>query len=760
MNQQTVPFEFDIEGMHCAACVRRVEKAIARVEGVDGVVVNLATGRGTATPPPGMASDPAWRERIAVSVTGAGFVLHPVRDAAAVTRDETAALRGLRRDLAVAAALTVPVAALAMLLPMVPGGRNGGIAAGSAVAQLVLSGLVLFGPGARFLRLGIPGLLRGTPDMNALVSLGAGSAWGFSLAVLARALIAGAPVPGTYFEAASVVVTLVLAGRLMEARARGQTGTAIRRLAGLRPATALVERSGRAETVPVDALRVGDLVRVRPGERLPADGEVVAGEGWVDQSMVTGEPVPVRRRPGDAVVGGTVNGSAGGFLFRATRVGADTTLAQIVRTVEQAQNSKLPVQAVVDRITGWFVPTVLALALLTLAGWLWAGSGTGTALSAAVAVLIVACPCAMGLATPVAVLVGTGRAAELGILFRDGDALQRLGTARTAAFDKTGTLTEGRPALRRLDVVPGTEGAVLLSRLGALERFSEHPVARAVLAELAAQGLDAAHEVTGFEAVPGLGVAGVVDGHAMLAGTAEWLESRGVDVAPLSAVVAEALANGDSPILVSMDGRAAGSFSVVDRVRPGAAPALRILRDRGVRLAMISGDRREAADRLGRSLGIGDVRAEVMPTNKAAAVAALRREHGGLVAFVGDGINDAPALAEADVGIALGSGTDVAMDSASVVLMTPDLRLLPVAAALSRATMRNIRQNLFWAFGYNVLLIPVAAGALRPAFGIALSPMLSAAAMALSSLFVLGNALRLRGVGRRPDALPDRAEPA
>jgi len=654
----------------------------------------------------------------------------------------------LRRRVVTAAALTVPLWILEMGPMVTPAFGRVLEAALSAPALRILAFLlataVQFGPGRQFFRDGAAALVRRSPDMNTLVMLGVGAAYLYSVvAPFAPALLPHGAAHA-YFEAAATIITLVLLGRYLESIARGRTGDAIRRLAALQPPTARLVRAGAEVDVPLESVHAGDLVRVRPGERMPVDGRVVEGTSWVDESMLTGEPVPVGKGAGAVVTGGTVN-QAGALLVEATRVGADSVLARIVRMVEDAQAARPPIQAAADRVVAVFVPVVLVLAAIAFAAWMAFGPAPAlpSALVAAVSVLIIACPCAMGLATPVSVMVATGRAAELGVLFRGGDALEALHRVGAVAFDKTGTLTEGRPALTDVVVADGFDADEVVRLAAALEVRSEHPIARAVAAGATERRLAPA-DVTGFEAAPGHGVAGVVDGRRVTVGSGRHVESAGADVSALAGAAADLAAQAKSAVYVAIDGRAAGVLAVADPVKADAAPAVAELRRRGLRVTMVTGDGERTARAVAAQVGIDDVLAGVLPADKAGAVERLRAD-GHRVAFAGDGINDAPALARADVGIAMGAGTDVAVEAADVVLMGGDLRGLVRAMDLSRAAMRNIRQNLFWAFAYNVVLIPVAAGALYPATGLMLSPALAAGAMGLSSVFVVGNALRLRG---------------
>lgn len=727
-----------VEGMHCASCVGKVERMLTALPGVTGAEVNLATRTAFVHHLAGAVSP----TEVAETLKRGGYPAEPVTSASAPRQDP--ALRevaDLRRQFLLALALTLPVFLVEMGGHMVPALHHWLMAKlGTSMlwgAEFALTTLVLAGPGRVFLSRGIPLLLRGEPDMNSLVALGALAAWAYSsVATFAPGLLPD-PAQVVYFEAASVIVTLILLGRLMEAQARGRAGQAIARLVALQPATARVTRATGSFDLPLAELRIGDRIDVHPGERLPADGKVVEGASRVDQSMLTGEPVPVTKGPGDEVVGGTVNG-AGALGYLVTREAGDSVLAHIVAMVEQAQGGKLPVQALVDRVTRVFVPAVLAVALVAVAVWLAFGPDLGHALVAGVSVLIVACPCAMGLATPTSILVGTGRGAELGLLFRKGDALQRLAEVTTVAFDKTGTLTLGHPALTDLIPAPGFGRDQVLALAAAAEARSEHPTGQALVA--AAKGL-AVQAATGFTATPGVGISAVVDGQKVVVGSARAMTEAGCDVAPLVDQSAALAAKGRSTVFIAVDGVLAGLAAVADPVRPGAAKALDQLRRTGIATAMLTGDGEATARVVAADLGITTVHAALLPGDKVAALAALP---GGVTAFVGDGINDAPVLAAADVGIAIGSGTDVAIEAADLVLISADPSGVPLAIALAKATMRNIRQNLGWAFGYNVALIPVAAGALYPAFGVMLSPMLAAGAMAASSVLVVGNALRLR----------------
>ncbi|ACK50522.1 heavy metal translocating P-type ATPase [Methylocella silvestris BL2] len=740
--------EFSIAQMTCDHCVKTVEEAFRGVTGVVDATVNLATGAGVVR----YVSSITDPHSIAKAATEAGYPTREIKTGAAPPPSHAAHHHGdaetLARDARLALILTLPVFLLEMGAHFIPG-LHGFLMDTIGmqpirIAEFVLTAIVLFGPGRQFFTTGVPALLRGAPEMNSLVALGAGAAFLYStLATFAPQLFPEGTAQ-VYFESAGVIVTLILFGRMLEARAKGRAGAAIERLVGLQPQSAAVLKGGEAVDTPLDQIVVGDVVLVRPGEKIAVDGVVVEGSSFVDESMLTGEARPVQKAAGSDVVGATIN-TTGSFSFKVTKIGADTALSHIIRLVEQAQGAKLPIQALADKITARFVPVVMGIAAATFLLWLLLGPAPSLshALVAMVSVLIIACPCAMGLATPMSVMVGAGRGAELGVLFRKGDALQRLSEPRTAALDKTGTITKGAPELTDLAPAPGFASDELLAAVAAVEARSEHPVAAAIVAAARAKGL-AIKPAEQFLAKTGYGVEAIVEGRKISIGAERFMTELGVDVSVFAQEAARFAAEAKSPLYAAIDGRLAGLICVADPLAEGAASAVAALRGLGFRLVMVTGDNRKTAAAIANAVGIDRVIAEVLPEGKVAEVRRLQTENGRVI-FVGDGVNDAPALAAADIGLAIGKGTDVAIEAADAVLIGGDLRAVAAAVALSRATMRNIKENLFWAFAYNVVLIPVAAGALYPFFGIMLSPMLAAGAMAFSSIFVVLNALRLRG---------------
>ncbi|GAB1479482.1 heavy metal translocating P-type ATPase [Paracoccaceae bacterium] len=737
--------EIGIEGMTCASCVGRVEKALAAVPGVLEASVNLATERATIKV---IEAGPAQTAAIEAAIRSVGYEPRAARvaveDKQAAREDEAARLK---RDLLVAGGLTLPIFILEMGSHMIPALHHWlAMTFGQGnlyILYFLLATLVQFGPGLRFYRKGLPSLARLAPDMNALVVLGSSAAWAYSVVATFASGLLPQGTANVYFEASAVIITLILLGRFLEAKAKGRTSEAISRLMSLQAKSARVERDGIFVEVALEEVKPGDILQVRPGERIPVDGSVISGSSFVDEAMISGEPIPVAKGAGDAVTGGTIN-TTGSFTYRAEKVGADTLLAQIIRMVETAQGAKLPIQALVDKVTAWFVPAVMAASALTFLVWLFFGPDPAVtfALVNAVAVLIIACPCAMGLATPTSIMVGTGRAAELGVLFRNGTALQGLTSVSVVALDKTGTLTMGRPVLTDLVLAEKFDRDQILTLVASAEAGSEHPVAGAIVEAAKAEGLTLLP--TGeFDAIPGMGIRATVGGQWVEVGADRYMAALGVDTAAFASRAAELAARARTPLYVAIDRKLAALITVADPIKPSTPAAINALHALGLKVAMITGDNARTAQAVATELGIDEVVAEVMPDGKVDAVKRLRAGN-RKVAFVGDGINDAPALAEADIGLAIGTGTDVAIESADVVLMGGDLTGVAKGIGISRATMRNIRQNLFWAFAYNAALIPVAAGVLWPVNGMLLSPMLAAGAMALSSVFVLGNALRLK----------------
>jgi Cu+-exporting ATPase len=738
MPEKTSTLTLPVEGMTCAACVNRVEKALRNVPGVSAAAVNLASEKATVSFDPSAVSLPDLQR----AVRAQGYTLQPGGDERTIEREGTAVqlatLKRMRRDLLWSAALTVPILLLSAgsLLKATTGWEPLPAEVRDRL-MLVLATPVLFVAGRRFF-LGFWRASRNrTADMNTLVALGTGAAYLYSaVSVLLPGVIGGGTAKVyVYFDTAAVIITLLLFGRFLEYSARQKASDALRALIRLQPTTAtLVQDSGEIE-VEVSSLAVGDRVLVRPGERIPVDGIVATGRTSVDESMVTGESLPVEKTGGDRVVGGTIN-HTGSIEIKTTAVGAGTVLARIVRLVEEAQGSKAPIQALADRIAAVFVPVVLGVSALTFLGWLMADEGSlRIALVNSIAVLIIACPCALGLATPTALMVGTGVGARRGILFRNADVLERLRGVQTVLFDKTGTITEGRPSVDSVSPLGGSSVDDVLSLLGGLERRSEHPIGRAIAEYVRAQGLAIA-EVDRFDAVTGFGVRGRAGGKEILAGNIALIRDEGVRVAEHVAMVSALAEEGKTPVLVAIDGRMEMLLAVADRIRESSPAAVRELHTMGFETVMLTGDHEKVARDIAGDAGIQEVVARVLPAEKAGHVLSLQTR-GRPVAMVGDGINDAPALAQADVGVAMGSGTDVAMEAADITLMHGDLRSLPEAIRLSRSTLKTIRQNFFWAFLYNSVGIPLAAAGL-------LHPMVAAAAMAFSSVSVVSNSLRLR----------------
>ena len=737
------PIELSIDGMTCASCVTRVEKALKKVSGVEQANVNLATERAWIQPNATVSSQDLIR-----AIQKAGYDAKLLQHDSNEQHDKkNLEQQQLKRDLVISLILALPVFILEMGSHMIPAFHmwvmhNIGQQQ-SWLIQFALTTLVLLLPGRRFYQKGIPALLRFAPDMNSLVAVGTLAAYSFSLVATFMPQLLPEGTVHVYYEAAAVIVSLILLGRYFEAKAKGRTSQAIQHLIGMQAKTARIHRDGQIIEVPVAEVSSNTIVEIRPGERIPVDGEVIEGHSYIDESMITGEPVPVAKQIGNQVVGGTINQN-GTLNIRATAIGEASVLAQIIRMVEQAQGSKLPIQALVDKVTMWFVPAVMLLAALTFIVWFIFGPEPALTfgLVNAVAVLIIACPCAMGLATPTSIMVGTGRGAEMGVLFRKGEALQLLQDVKVVAVDKTGTLTEGKPTLTDFHVQSGFDADQVFVLLASVEAKSEHPIALAIV-QAATEKQVSLLPVTEFDSITGSGIEALVNGQRIQIGADRYMQQIGLDVSAFNAEAARLGQEGKTPIYMAIDQQLAAIVAVADPIKDTTFAAIAALHQLGLKVAMITGDNRHTAQAIAARLQIDHVVAEVLPEGKVDVVRELQQQF-GRVAFVGDGINDAPALAQADVGIAIGTGTDVAIEAAEVVLMSGNLQGVPNAIALSKATIRNIRQNLFWAFIYNIALIPIAAGVLYPFAGILLSPIFAAGAMALSSVFVLGNALRLK----------------
>ncbi len=753
--------ELPIDGMTCASCVRRVEKALLRVPGVSEATVNLATEQARVVADPEVATP----EHLRAAVERAGYKVRnrPVASgaapgAAAPDRDQERSRQHELDELRRKWLVSLVLGAAMMVLMDLPWHLDMAV---WAPVLLIGASVIQFWPGAVFYAGAWNAGRHGGATMDTLIAVGTSAAYGYSAFVtlwpaLARRL--GFPFH-LYYESAVIIIALVLLGRWMEQRAMRQTGAAIRTLVRLQAKTARAIRGGAEHDIPVEEVVVGDHIRVRPGEKVPVDGVILEGASAIDESMLTGESLPVEKEPGDPVIGATLN-TSGSFVFRATQIGRDTVLAQIVRLVEEAHASKAPIQRLADAIAGVFVPVVLILALLTFGGWLLFGPEPRLilGLTAAIAVLIIACPCALGLATPTAIMVGSGKAAELGILIRSGEALEQARRVTSIVLDKTGTLTTGTPEVVQLLAAGERSEAELLRLAAGAERGSEHPVGAAIVARARMLGLDLPSPER-FESIAGKGVTATVDGHRLALGNRALMEQAGVSVNPLDKHASEAARRGATAMFVAIDGRPAGLIAVADRLKPGARDTVAELRALGLEVWMLTGDARASAETIAREAGIdpAHVLAEIAPGAKAETIRALQAG-GRVVAMVGDGINDAPALAQADLGIAIGTGTDVAIAASDITLIGGTLRNLVSAIALARKTVAVIKQGLFWAFAYNIILIPVAMGALYPFVHVLLSPVLAAAAMAVSSVSVVTNALRLRRF-RRPSSVDDLVRP-
>jgi Cu+-exporting ATPase len=729
----------DVSGMHCASCVSSIEASLLALPGVADASVNLAAERATVVYDPRGTSP----SELVGAVESVGYQAREVPAERSGEAEGDERERRARRDLRLliakfAFAAVAGAVLLVLSFAWSPVGERA-----TMWVMLALATPVQFWAGSQFYAGAWRMARHRSADMNTLIAVGTSAAYLYSLVatVAPRAFEPAGGLPDVYFDTAAVIIALILLGRLLETRAKAGTTAAIKKLIGLRPRTARIVRDGAEAEIPVDAVRAGDQVRVRPGEKVPVDGLVIEGHSTIDESMLTGESVPVEKAPGDEVIGATVN-KAGSFTFRATRVGAQTALAQIIRLVEEAQGSKAPIQRIADRVSARFVPAVIAIAVASFAVWLLAGSSFTSAMLAFVAVLIIACPCALGLATPTAIMVGTGRGAEMGILVRGGEALETARKLDTIVLDKTGTLTRGEPEVTEVVTADGGTAPVL-ALAAAAESRSEHPLGEAIVRHAAGLGLKL-EPVEDFRASVGHGVTATVSGVSMAVGSARHMDELGIETANLCPRAERFEQQGRTVVFVAVDGEAAGVIAIADTIKAEAAEAVAELRQLGLEVAMVTGDNRRTAEAIAHQAGIDRVLAEVLPEHKTAEVKRLQQQ-GRRVAMVGDGINDAPALAQADVGIAIGTGTDIAMEASDLTLMSGDLRGVPRALSLSGQTMRTIKQNLVGASVYNVTLIPVAAGVLYPVWGVLLDPVLAAAAMALSSVTVVANALRLRG---------------
>ncbi|PYZ95499.1 copper-translocating P-type ATPase [Alteribacter lacisalsi] len=734
---------FGIEGMHCASCVNRVEKKISKVEGVESVNVNLATHQAQVT---GDITDDRIKEIIA-SVEKIGFGAKPLNDEKDedLSKKQAAESKKLMRDFTMAAVVTaiVLIGSIPHMMhnwgAWVPGWMS------NPFFLLALTTYVQLVPGWRFYKNSYKVLRSKSADMNVLVAMGTTSAWFYSGAMtLFPGFLTGVGFPyQLYYDVTTVITTLILLGRYFEAKAKGETSTAIKKLMNLQAKTARVIRGGEEQEIPIDDVIEGDHIIVRPGERIPVDGVIVKGASSVDESMLTGESIPVSKEADDQVIGATIN-KTGSFTFKASKVGKDTTLSQIIRMVNEAQGSKAPIQRMVDVISAYFVPAVVALASLSFLVWLVFGPDPSFifALTTFIAILIIACPCALGLATPTAIMVGTEKGADNGVLIKDASSLEQAHKVDTVVLDKTGTITEGKPALTDVKPAEGWTEESLLVMAASIETASEHPLGEAIVRGAKERSLTLT-EPDSFNSVTGHGITARWNGRDCLAGNEKLMRERGIRISHM-AEVAEALAmEGKTPMYVAADGELAGITAVADRIKSDTARSVQAMKDMGIEVVMLTGDNRQTAAAIAAEAGISRFEAEVLPEDKSGYVKRLQDE-GRRVAMVGDGINDAPALAQADISIAVGTGTDVAMETANITLMRGDMMSVVTALRLSKSTMRMIWQNLGWAFGYNVVLIPVAAGLLYPFFGLLLNPMLAGAAMAFSSVSVVLNTLRLK----------------
>jgi len=732
-----------IGGMTCAACVRAVEKAIGKLDGVSDVSVNLATGKAKIVYDPSKVR----LSRIREAVTKAGYEPLELESPNQADYDKArreSEIKNLRIKLIVSAVFTLPLFYIAMghmiglPLPMIIDPHHSPLNFGLIQLMLVIPAMAA---GYRFYTVGFSRLIRREPNMDSLIAVGTAAAFLYGVYAVIQIMNGNHHYSDDlYFETTGVIITLILLGKLLESVARGRTSEAIKKLMGLAPKTAVVIQDGKETVIPVEEVEVGDIILVKPGEKIPVDGEVVEGRTSVDESMLTGESIPVEKNPGDKVVGATLNKN-GTIRFRATKVGRDTTLAQIIKLVEEAQGSKAPIAKMADVIAGYFVPIVMSIAVIAGLAWLISGQSFVFSMTIFISVLVIACPCALGLATPTAIMVGTGKGAEHGVLIKSGEALETAHKIDTVVFDKTGTVTEGKPVVTDI-ITTGTVGETELLQLAAsAEKGSEHPLGEAIVNSAAERKLEP-EAVESFEAIPGQGIEAVIKGRSMLLGNKKLMDNRGIEIT-LQEESDSLAEEGKTPMFIAIDGKLAGIIAVADVMKANSRKAIEALHMMGIEVVMITGDNKRTAAAIARQAGIDRVLAEVLPQDKANEISKLQGE-GKKVAMVGDGINDAPALAQADIGIAIGSGTDVAMESADIVLMRSDLMDVPTAIRLSKRTIRNIKQNLFWAFAYNTAGIPIAAGLLYLFGGPLLNPMIAAGAMAFSSVSVVSNALRLR----------------
>ncbi len=742
-NTVTIP----IGGMTCAACANRIEKVLSKMDGVLRASVNFATEKATVEYNPQITRLSAIRQAIEKT----GYKALNIEKKSAVDEDKLRKekeIRTLWSKFIVSAIFAAPLLYLAMVpmiswipLPFPSFLEPMKHPLAYALTQVALVIPVIIA-GHKFYTVGFRALIQGSPNMDSLIAIGTTAAVIYSLYSTWQ-IATGNPhaVEGLYFETAGVIITLILLGKSLEAVSKGKTSEAIKKLMGLAPKTAVVIHDGEEIEVPIDEVEIGDVILVRPGEKIPVDGVVLDGHTAIDESMLTGESIPVDKKAGDKVYAASIN-TNGVIRFRATKVGDDTALAQIIRLVEDAQSSKAPIAQLADIVSGYFVPIVVAIAVLAFAGWLIAGKSLAFALTIFISILVIACPCALGLATPTAIMVGTGKGAEYGILIKSGEALETTHKINTIVFDKTGTITEGKPEVTDIIPAPGVEAERLLQIAASGEKGSEHPLGQAIVRRAEKDKLEFL-DAEKFEAIPGHGIEVVIDGMNVLIGNRKLMDEKGISLGELAGQSDRLADEGKTPMYVAVDNRILGIIAVADVVKESSARAIKKLQSMGIEVAMITGDNRKTAEAIARQVGISRVLAEVLPQDKSYEVKKLQEE-GRKVAMVGDGINDAPALAQADIGIAIGSGTDVAMESADIVLMKSDLMDVPTAIQLSKSTIRNIKENLFWAFGYNVAGIPIAAGILYIFGGPLLNPMFAAAAMSLSSVSVVTNALRLK----------------